>query len=97
MGGGQSLVVQAVAPFMDAAEERAREVLFGHAGGNPDVGGMERCGEGMSRDVQATTLEVIPHRLQHHPSEGELSIPVVPAGQEVLPRLHGRVYDAVDE
>src|SRR2546427_4638486 len=50
--------------FMDAAEERAREVLFGHAGGDPDVGGMKRCGEGMSRDVQASPFEVVPHRLQ---------------------------------
>src|SRR2546427_3559745 len=83
--------------FMDAAEERAREVLFGHAGGDPDVGGMKRCGEGMSRNVQASTFEVVPHRLQHHPPEGELSVPIVPARQDVLPRLHRRVDDAVEQ
>src|SRR2546427_9646768 len=58
--------------FMDAAEERAREVLFGHAGGDPDVGGMKRCGEGMSRDVQASPFEVVPHRLRSEEHTSEL-------------------------
>ena len=58
MSFGQALIVDAVARFVEDAEEAAGEFVFVVARGEAGVVGADAAAEGMMGDVEAAGLEV---------------------------------------
>ena len=69
----QSLVVESMPAFMDTTEEAGLQFMFVDTGRHAHIGGMKRRGEGMGREIQSTTLEVISHRDQDQSAKLQLS------------------------
>ena len=61
-----------MAPFMDATKQARRQIFLEDPCRDPDIGRMKRGREGMGREIEAPTLEVIAHGGQHKPTEFHL-------------------------
>ena len=82
------MVVQAVAAFVDTAEEAGGKLPFEDPRGHSHVTWMKGRGEGMGRKIEAALLEIVPHRRQDESSEFELPGRIVGVIEEPIVNAH---------